>query len=73
MVVATDGVPMFGVRVPGQPPAPAHVAVVGAEPDDERRDERQLADVRPDPGPKLVAATREDVLEIGLEPARQLG
>jgi hypothetical protein len=72
MVVAADRVAVFRVWVPGEPPTSVDVAVALADPDDEGCEQRQLADVRADTGPKLVAATREHVLEVGLEPARQL-
>lgn len=72
MVVTADGVAVNGMRVPGKAPASVDVAVALADPDREGCEQRQLADVRPDSGPKLITAPREDVLEIGLEPTGQL-
>jgi hypothetical protein len=73
VVVTADWVvAVFWVGVPGEPPASVDVAVALADEDGEGGDERQLADVRSDPGPELVAVPREDMLEVGLEPARQL-
>jgi len=70
--VTADGVTVNGMRMPGKSPTAVDVAVALANPDHERREQRQLADVRPDSGPKLITAPREDVLEIGLEPPWQL-
>lgn len=70
--MAADGVTVNRMRVPGKAPAPVDVTVALADPDREGREQRQLADVGPDSGPKLITAPREDVLEIGLEPTGQL-
>jgi len=55
MVVAADRMAMFGVRVPGEPPAAVNMAVVLAEPDHEGGEQRQLSDVGANPRPELVA------------------
>jgi hypothetical protein len=72
MVVPADGVTVNGMRMPSKPPASVDVAVALADKDHEGREQRQLADVRPDSGPELITTPREDVLEIGLEPTGQV-
>ena len=70
VVPAADRMAVDGVRVPSQPPTAIDVTVALANEDRERGQERQLADIRADPAPKLVAVPGEDVDEVGVEPVR---
>jgi hypothetical protein len=70
--MATDRVAVIRVRMPGKSPASIDMAIVLADPDEKGCEEGQFPDVRPDSGPELVAATGENVLEVGLEPTWQL-
>ncbi len=49
------------------------MAIALAKENEEGREQRELADVRPDPRPELVTAAGKDVLEVGLEPAWHSG
>src|SRR5712692_10935480 len=61
VVVAADRMPVNGMRVPGEAPAAAYVAVVVAPPDDSGGEDRAA---RPDPAPELVAVAVERVQPV---------
>jgi len=57
-MMAADGMPVIGMRMPGEAPAATDVAVVMAPPDDAGGENRAA---RPDPAPELVAVAVERV------------
>src|SRR5476649_2256325 len=61
MVAADDVAAVLLAWVPAQAPAAVDMAVVAAPDREDSADERDLADVRPDAAPKLVAEPAERV------------
>lgn len=68
----TDGVPVYGMRMPLKAPASMDVTVVAAPPNEHKPEQGDLANVRADAAPELIALTREDVNEVGVEPVGHL-